>query len=80
MNKPIKPLRVVIFFTALAIVVGVYIVALYRLQIVQGAAYYEASRNNIETKKTVTAARGNIMDRYGRVLVSNSEEIGRAHV
>ena len=73
MNKPIKPLRVVIFFTALAIVVGVYIVALYRLQIVQGAAYYEASRNNIETKKTVTAARGNIMDRYGRVLVSNSE-------
>jgi penicillin-binding protein 2 len=40
---------------------------------VEGAAYYEESQNNIVTTQTVTAARGNIYDRYGRVLVSNRE-------
>lgn len=50
----------------------VFFVSLYRLQIIEGAAYYEQSKNSIVTTSTVVAARGNILDRYGRVLVSNS--------
>ncbi len=50
----------------------IFLISLYRLQIVEGAAYYEQSENSIVTTNTVLAARGNILDRYGRVLVSNS--------
>lgn len=50
----------------------VFLISLYRLQIIEGAAYYEQSENSIVTTNTVLAARGNILDRYGRVLVSNS--------
>ena len=46
-------------------------VALYKLQIIEGRAYYEESRNNIVSTVRVPAARGSIMDRYGRVLVEN---------
>lgn len=49
----------------------IYAVNLYRLQIVEGASYYAQSQNSIVTTNTVVAARGNILDRYGRVLVSN---------
>ena len=53
----------------LALCVG----TLYKLQIIEGAAYYEESQNKQVSEQTVTAARGNILDRYGRVLVSNRE-------
>lgn len=49
----------------------VFLVNLYRLQIVKGAEYYAQSQNSIVSTNTVVAARGNILDRYGRVLVSN---------
>ena len=55
----------------LAVLVGIYSVVLYRLQIIDGAAYYESSQNSIVTRSVVKAARGNILDRYGRTLVSN---------
>ncbi|MGI6028624.1 MAG: penicillin-binding transpeptidase domain-containing protein [Candidatus Heteroscillospira sp.] len=55
----------------LALLLGLYLVTLYKLQIVDGAAYYESSTNSIPTTKTVKAARGDILDRYGRLLVSN---------
>lgn len=55
----------------LAALLALYLVTLYKLQIVEGAAYYESSTNSIVTTKTVTAARGDILDRYGRVLISN---------
>ena len=50
---------------------AVYFVFLYKLQIIEGEKYYEESRNNVVTVSTVIAARGNILDRYGRVIVSN---------
>ncbi len=55
----------------LSLLLGLYLLTLYKLQIVEGAAYYESSTNSIPTTKTVKAARGDILDRYGRVLVSN---------
>lgn len=61
--------------TALGIFLGalliIYLVALYKLQIIDGNAYYEENRNFTTTTTTVVAARGNILDRYGRVLVTN---------
>ena len=69
--KLIKPGRLVfmaVFFIALLVL---YLVTLYRLQIVEGDAYYEQSTNSIQTTETVVAARGNILDRYGRLLVYN---------
>ena len=54
-----------------AAVLAVFFVRLYQLQIVEGNRNYEASINSITSHETVIAARGNIMDRYGRLLVSN---------
>ena len=71
MEKLIKPARLAVMVLLTAALIVVSIVTLYKLQIVEGKAYYEESRNNVVTTKTVTAARGSIMDRYGRVLVQN---------
>ncbi|NLT63192.1 MAG: penicillin-binding protein [Clostridiales bacterium] len=71
MDKIIKPSRLVITIILIISMSAVFVVSLYRLQIIEGAAYYEQSKNSVMTKSTVVAARGNILDRYGRVLVSN---------
>jgi penicillin-binding protein 2 len=71
MDRLIKPWRLAAAIILVLALTAVYIVNLYRLQIVEGAAYYAQSQNSIVTKNTVIAARGNILDRYGRVLVSN---------
>lgn len=63
--------RAVVLALLLLSIIGTYIATLYKLQIVEGAAYYDSSTNSIVTTKTVKAARGDILDRYGRVLVSN---------
>ena len=44
---------------------------LYDLQIVHGAEYRERSQRKIAQTETVEAARGEMRDRYGRVLVTN---------
>ena len=44
---------------------------LYDLQIRRGADFLAQSRRKIARTETVDAARGEILDRYGRVLVSN---------
>ena len=46
---------------------------LYDLQYVHGADYLAQSRRKIAKTETVEAARGKILDRYGRVLVTNRE-------
>ncbi|NLV87393.1 MAG: hypothetical protein GX025_09305 [Clostridiales bacterium] len=71
MNNTIKPSRLAALISVMLILVVVYIVSLYKLQIVEGAAYFEQSQNSVISSSTVAAARGNILDRYGRVLVSN---------
>ena len=74
MNKRlIKPGRLVAMALILLLLLTVYLVFLYRLQIIEGEAYYNRSNEITQTTRPVTAARGNILDRYGRVLVSNKE-------
>ena len=50
---------------------ALYFATLYKLQIIEGNESYEASTNSIVSEETVIAARGSILDRYGRLLVSN---------
>ncbi len=71
MEKLIRPGRLAAMVIVTLALITVSVVTLYKLQIVEGRRYYEESRNNNVTTKTVTAARGSIMDRYGRVLVQN---------
>ena len=73
MNKSIKSSRVLAMAILFAIIMIIYLAFLYNLQIVQGEDYYNRSKEITNAKRTVTAARGNILDRYGRVLVSNKE-------
>ena len=72
MQKLVQPIRLVILAVVSIILLGIYLVALYRLQIIEGAKYYAVSTSSVVTTKPVTAARGNLLDRYGRILVSNS--------
>jgi penicillin-binding protein 2 len=48
-----------------------FLVVLYDLQVVNGAYYQSQSVLKISNIETVEAARGEILDRYGRVLVTN---------
>ncbi|MCD8331031.1 MAG: penicillin-binding protein [Oscillospiraceae bacterium] len=61
--------RAIILFSAalLALFIGV----LYNLQVVQGEEYLESSSNKIVQTETVSAARGEILDSLGNVLVTN---------
>lgn len=73
MKKLVSSGRLFAFGVLVVTLIALCVVTLYKLQIIEGAAYYEESQNNQPSNQTVTAARGNILDRYGRVLVSNRE-------
>lgn len=64
-----RRLWVVLFF--LAALMGTFCVVLYNLQVVHGQEYLERSQRKIVQTETVEAARGEILDSLGRVLVSN---------
>lgn len=61
--------RIVVVFLAalLALFVGV----LYNLQVINGEEYLESSSNKIVQTETVSAARGEILDSQGNVLITN---------
>lgn len=71
MEKLIRPVRLALMGIITAALVVVAVITLYKLQVVEGRAYYEESRNNQISTQRVNAARGSILDRYGRVLVEN---------
>ena len=73
MKKLVSTGRLFAFGLLVVALLALCVGTLYKLQIIEGAAYYEESQNKQVSEQTVTAARGNILDRYGRVLVSNRE-------
>ena len=73
MGSKIKTSRVVAFGLVVTLLIALCVGTLYNVQILNGAAYYDESANTNTSYPAVTAARGNILDRYGRVLVSNRE-------
>ena len=72
-NRLVKPGRVAGLIILILLLLTVYLVELYKLQIIEGEANYNRSSELTNTERVVTAARGNIYDRYGRTLVSNEE-------
>ena len=72
MKKLIDSKRLLFLGVVLAVLIMVYFVTLYKLQIVEGARYAEESANSRVTTETVAATRGNMLDRYGRLLVSST--------
>ena len=73
MNRIVRPGRLTALAVLLVLIISVYLVFLYKLQIIEGEELYNQGDRISTTERTVTAARGNILDRYGRVLVSNKE-------
>lgn len=71
MKKLISTPRLIGGGIVIALLVILYCAVLFQLQIVDGASYNDESANNIATVETVAASRGNILDRYGRLLVSS---------
>ena len=49
------------------------------LQVINGAAYHEQAQNRLTSSSTVSASRGEIVDRYGRPLVTNESVLFAAH-
>lgn len=60
-----------ILLALLACVLGVFAVRLMRLQIVHGQEYLEQASSTVTVTSSVSAARGEIVDRYGRVIAGN---------
>lgn len=71
MRKVISSGRLASLAVLMLVLLVLYLTRLYRLQVIEGEQAYEASTNSIVSYETVAAARGNLLDRYGRLLVSN---------
>ena len=68
-HRLVRQGRVAAMIVAILILLTVYVYELYDLQIIEGEKYYNQSNEITNEERAVTAARGNILDRYGRVLV-----------
>ena len=71
MKKLISTGRLVGGGIMLALLLVLYFSVLFKLQVIEGAAYAAESADTNVTMETVAASRGNILDRYGRLLVSS---------
>ena len=60
----------VVLLSLMAVLLA-FVGVLYNLQVVNGAKFLEQSTRKIANTEAVQAARGEILDRYGRVLVTN---------
>jgi penicillin-binding protein 2 len=61
--------------TIFTYIIGIIlIVQLFNLQIVHGAEYREQSNTRLTRESTIEAARGEILDRSGNILVSSSQK------
>lgn len=71
MKKLISTGRLIGGGVVLALLLVLYFSVLFKLQVIEGAAYAAESADTNVTMETVAASRGNILDRYGRLLVSS---------
>lgn len=72
-NRLIDKKRIIALLALMILLLAVYLSFLYQLQIIDGEIYYNRSKEITDAKLTVTASRGNILDRYGRILIGNKE-------
>lgn len=71
MNHTKFTIRSLAFVSLVIAMFSVLAMTLYSAQIVYGETYSEQSKRKQPEMETVEVARGSILDRYGRVLVSN---------
>ncbi len=70
-TRSIRPLRAAVLVALPLVFAVVLLSVLYGLQVVNAEAWQEESRNTVTRTEVVSAARGDILDRYGRVLVTS---------
>ncbi len=63
--------RIYIMISVILLIISVYSVVLMKLQVQQGEYYRTQAVKQTATSISVTAARGEIVDRYGRAIVQN---------
>ena len=81
LNKPQLLRRLLALCGLLLLCSGVALSQLFQLQILSGEKYVRRSAEFLTTTSTVSAARGEILDRYGRPLVTNNTGFfARAHL
>ena len=71
MDRFIKKSRLAAMALLLAVLLAIYAVTLYRLQVVDGAAYYAESAGFTSEETVICASRGSLLDRNGKLLVSD---------
>ena len=72
MDKKDIRLRLVLIFVFIGLFTVFCVIRLFNLQVVQGDVYRDKVVNNLVRSYPIKAARGEILDRYGRPLVTNS--------
>ncbi len=71
MNYYNKQARTIFVGLIVAIMFFICIIRLINLQIINGENYRKVSEEKLHTSMTIKAPRGNILDRYGEILVTN---------
>ncbi len=64
--------RYVLLYVIIAVIIAAFVVRLVSLQLIEGEDYRTQSEKRTMKTTTVEAPRGDIYDRYGRVLVTNT--------
>ena len=59
MQNLVKPIRLVILAVVFVVLMAIYLVELYKLQIIEGAKYYAVGKTTKSETEVVPAARGN---------------------
>lgn len=72
-EKPISKKSLYAFFGVIVLIACIFIIQLYRVQILQGASFYRASIENALDKELIFASRGLIYDRSGVRLAWNEK-------
>ena len=70
-NKAKLLRRLVALFAIMSLLACISAAGLFSLQVINGEEYHEQAQNRLTTSSTVAASRGEIVDRYGRPLVTN---------
>ncbi len=63
--------RLIALVLVLLVLSGVAVAGLYSLQLINGEQYRAQSERRMTSTNTITAARGEILDRYGTPLITN---------
>jgi penicillin-binding protein 2 len=67
----IRGKRIIFLVLTMLIILAVFVVRLMRYQLVDGDSYRQQAEKSTLSTATVTASRGEILDRYGRILATN---------